>query len=87
MQVGRTKKKALWLEMDGQRWEKPDDLPEDSRKELIDISRNWVPGWSLPRPVFQTLKPMSQNRRKIPSFPLLSSWRTPKKEPAFTGKS
>ena len=87
VQVGRTKKKALWLEMAGQRWEKPDDLPEDKRKELTDIVQE-LGAWAEPSPA-----PVSDANAydlKPPKNSLFSrsytSWRAPKKEPVILAK-
>jgi len=87
VQVGRTKKKALWLDMSGQRWEKPDDLPEDSRKELTAIVQElgaWVE--PSPAPVSDTDAYEPKPAKNSLFSRSYSPWRTPKKEPAFPVK-
>ena len=87
VQVGRTKKKALWLDMSGQRWEKPGDLPETNRKELTAIIQElgaWVEPSPLPITVADVYEPKpAKNSLFSRSY---SPWHTPKKEPAYPAK-
>ncbi len=87
VQIRRTKKKALLLDMSGQRWEKPDDLPADSRKELTAIVQElgaWVE--PSPAPVSNTDAYEPKPAKNSLFSRSYSPWRTPKKEPAFPVK-
>lgn len=62
LRVGRTRKKELWLEMDGQHWETGAELPPGNRKELSSLVHDlgpWLesPPAPLPGPEAYVPKP------------------------------
>ena len=87
LQIRRTKKKALSLEMAGQRWENPGDLPGQSRKELTAIVKElgaWVEPAPAPLPDSEAYEPKpAKNSLFSRSY---SPGKQPKNEPSQPAK-
>jgi hypothetical protein len=87
LRVGRTKKKALWLEMYGQRWEKGNELPPEDRRELNAIVQDlgaWLETSPSPVPNPEAYDP--KPAKNSPFTRSFSPGRSPKKSSPLPGK-